>query len=402
MSLIGRTIDRAHERRDSVDKAKQDFLTWSGVYSHERAGLNTTGIPVDTITALKHSAFWACVNLIADSVAGLPWGTFESQKESRVPYPEPPVMAKPNPELTPFELRHQGTVALVASGNFYARKLFDRRGRLGELWPYKIGTVHPYRAKNAAGPAVRFRVNGGDELTPDDILHIRAFTLPGELEGLSPVAMMEQTIATGLAAGQYGGSYFGNAATPSVVITAQPGTSRPEAEEMVDAFIEGNAGLGRQHKPIVLAGAEIKQLQADPEKAMLIEVQRFIVNEVCRWCRVPPHMVMDIDRSTSWGSGIDQQTLGFLKFTLLAWLVRWEQAINPLLGNPAAFVRWNLDGFLRADLKTRYEAYKIGREGRWLSANDVLRKEDEPPIEGGDYYSNPSLTPPARKLGGSE
>jgi HK97 family phage portal protein len=135
-------------------------------------------------------------------------------------------------------------------------------------------------------------------------------------------------------------------------------------------------------------------ISVSPDDAQMIATREFSIEDVARWFGVPPHMIGSTAKVTSWGSGIEQLSIGFVTYTLLPWLKRWEQAIRrDLIGNKRRyFAEHNVDGLVRGDIKTRYEAYSIGRQMKWLSANDVRRFENLNPILGGDAYENPAIT----------
>ncbi len=160
-------------------------------------------------------------------------------------------------------------------------------------------------------------------------------------------------------------------------------------EKTRDMVASRYTGKGNAGRPLVLfGGTTAKALSINPVDAQFLETRKFQVTDIARWFRVPPHMIGDVEKSTSWGTGIEQQTLGFAKFTLQPWIARLEAADSALLTRPQ-FLRFNLNAFLRADLLTRYRAYALGRAGGWLSANDIRVHEDDPRIDGGDVYLAP-------------
>jgi HK97 family phage portal protein len=136
-----------------------------------------------------------------------------------------------------------------------------------------------------------------------------------------------------------------------------------------------------------------KQLAMDNEKAQLLESRNFGVGEICRLYKIPLHMVQHQDKSSSWGSGIEQMSLGYVIYTLMAWIKRHEAAMMRDLLLPSErknlYIEFNVSGLLRGDQKARYEAYAIGRNWGWLSVNDIRRLENMSPITGGDRYLTP-------------
>jgi HK97 family phage portal protein len=397
MSILRRAVERHPEQR-SIESYRDSFLTFKGVF-----GVNppatANGIYVTKDAALNLSAVWACVNLIANVVAGLPWDSFIKQGQQRIPQPDPTWMMRPNPEITDFEMRHEMTSDLLLGGNTFALKVHDRQNELRELWPLANARVRPFRdsAKDANGNTasiLRYSIDGREEYGQNDILHIKAFALPGMLRGYDPITYMSGSVGNALAANEFSNAFFGNAATPSGVLEMPEGTNETQAKATWDVFRDTNGGIKNAGNPAVLTGAKWVPISVNPEQAQLIATQMHGINEICRWFGVPPHMVEDMSsKASNWGTGLEQQMMGFLTFTIMPWLVRWEKALNPLLPQQGAYIKWNLDGLLRADLKTRYESYLIGREGRWLCADDVLAMEDRSPLPNGQgqIYANPLI-----------
>jgi hypothetical protein len=102
-----------------------------------------------------------------------------------------------------------------------------------------------------------------------------------------------------------------------------------------------------------------------------------------------------VDKSTSWGTGIEQQTIGFVQYTLMPWLVRFEQAMEDSLLPPALEVKWVLNGLLRGDTVQRFAAYRVGIASRFLLPNEARALEDMAPLPGGDQFPDPTTSNPS-------
>jgi hypothetical protein len=141
----------------------------------------------------------------------------------------------------------------------------------------------------------------------------------------------------------------------------------------------------------------IETVGVPPEEAQFLETRKFQVSEIARWFRIPPHMVGDLDKATF--SNIEHLSIDFVVHTLRPWLVRSEQALTRDLltqqEQETFFVEYLVEGLLRGDTKSRYEAYSVGRQNGWLSANDIRRLENMNPINGGDIYLVPLNMVPA-------
>jgi len=132
------------------------------------------------------------------------------------------------------------------------------------------------------------------------------------------------------------------------------------------------------------------QIGISPEDSQMLETRKFQVGEIARIFRVPPHMIGDVEKSTSWGTGIEQQNIGFITYSLRSWMVRWEQAIHQTLLSADErkdyFAEHLVDGLLRGDAQTRYKNYQIARQNGWLSGNDIRVLENMDPVDGLDAY----------------
>ena len=140
---------------------------------------------------------------------------------------------------------------------------------------------------------------------------------------------------------------------------------------------------------VLEGGTTWQSLSINPEDAQMLESRRFSVEEICRFFGVPPHMVGHTENSTSWGTGLEQQTLAFQKFTLRRRLKRIEQAVNKQLVSEGdrvrgLFVEFNLEGLLRGDSASRSNFYQSGLSNGWMTINEVRRLENLPPVSGGD------------------
>jgi HK97 family phage portal protein len=139
---------------------------------------------------------------------------------------------------------------------------------------------------------------------------------------------------------------------------------------------------------VLSGGFKWKPITITPEESQFLETRKFQVTEIARLFGVPPHMIGDLERSTSWGTGIEQQSIGFVTYTLRPWLTRIESALSKQLPG-GQFVKFNVDGLLRGDSKSRHESYRLGLDGGYYSPNEVRAWEDLAPIENGDSYRQP-------------
>ena len=204
----------------------------------------------------------------------------------------------------------------------------------------------------------------------------------------------------GLAYEEYSARLFSNGANLNGVLETPQAMSDQALKRFREIWQQNYGGLGNAGKTAILEqGMKWQNIGIAPKDSEFINSRKFQLTEIARIFRVPPHMLADLERSTF--SNIEHQSLEFIRDTIRPWLVRWEQALTRDLIPPedraTYFVEFLIDGLLRGDLKTRYDAYAIGRNNGWLSANDIRRMENMNPLppEEGDVYLIPLNMVPA-------
>jgi HK97 family phage portal protein len=191
-----------------------------------------------------------------------------------------------------------------------------------------------------------------------------------------------------LAAEEYGSKFFANGATPGGVLE-HPNTIK-DIQRVKDAWNAEYRGTGNANKIAILEeGMSFKAVGIAPEQAQFLESRKFQIAEIARIFRVPLHMIGDLEKSSF--SNITQQSLEFVMYTLNPWVRRWEDSMQAALLLPGEktriMIRFNVDGLLRGDYKSRMDGYAVGRQNGWLSANDIRSLEKLnmiPAEEGGD------------------
>src|SRR4029077_3560312 len=235
-----------------------------------------------------------------------------------------------------------------------------------------------------------------EPLTDDEILHIPGLGYDG-LKGLSRIAYGRQFMGVGLAAEQFGGRLFGSGSLIGGVLQTEKKLDQTQANVIKQNWRERMTGLARAHEIAVLdSGLKFQPISIPPEDSPVIETRRFAVEEVARFYGVPPHLVGAVEKSTSWGAGIAEQSLGFVRYTLSEYMVPFEQRVTKELLPPGQVAEFDTDRILRGDAAARWAVYATAKAIGCFSANDILRKEGEPPIPGGDVYAGAQLpAPPA-------
>ena len=394
MGLFGRSRDAPkQERRNAPSKEMQDFIRGVDV---DFGGNSNSGVRVDELRAMQTSAVYACVKILAETVASLPLHLYKKGKNGKNETAEQhPLFSclyeTPNDEMTSFEFRETMMTSLLLWGNAYARKI-KKNGHVTELWYLKPNLMTVERDTQTG----KIKYTYSDDITnqtyvyrPDQVFHLKSLSIDG-VTGLSPIAQAREAVGLSLATEEYGAKFFGNGARPGGVLE-HPGILK-DPEKLRESWNKVYQGTRNSHKVAVLEeGMKYHTIGIAPEDAQFLETRKYQVNEICRIFRVPPHLVGDLERATF--SNIEHQSIEFVQHTICPWLVRWEQAISRSLLDEKErllyFAKFNVDGLMRGDYKSRMEGYAVGRQNGWLSANDIRGLEDLPPIpkeQGGDVY----------------
>jgi HK97 family phage portal protein len=385
------------------DLSESDWMRGTPLWSRETA----SGRSVTPGESLQLVAVFACVSLIAETIGTLPLIVYRNLpnngRERDPQHPMYPVLhTRPNPEMTSVEYREAMVGHLALRGNAYSQKLPLRNGGW-ELWPLRPDRMTVFRD----GRHLRYlyTLPSGEQrkLAPSEVMHIRGMSSDG-LIGYSRVTLAREAIGVGLALEEYSARLFSNGAQPGGVLQTPGALSAPAYERLKSSWEAAHQGLDNAHRVAILEeGVEFKSVSLSAVDAQFLEQRRYSRSEIATLFRVPPHMIGDVERSTSWGTGIEQQGIGFVTHTLRPYLVRIEQRIGlDLMPEPTHFAEFLVDGLLRGDLKTRMESYALMRMWGLRSANDIARLENWTPIpadQGGDTLLVPMNMTPARQIG---
>lgn len=381
-------------KRSSVDLAHPRDPALARLFG---AASNTTaGVSVTPDSAQSATGVWACVDLIASSIASLPLHLYEREDDGgrnrKRDHPLYELMHDaPNPDQTAFEWREMMMGHLLLRGNAYSLMLASNAGRITALVPMHPDRVRPFWHKERVWYDYRDRNGVTRILSADEVLHIRGRPRD-RLTGMSPIEEMRNVIGMSLAAEDYGATFFRNGAAPLGVLEHPGELGEEAAKQLRESWDEIHRGARNSHKVAVLEeGLEYKQIGIANRDAQFLETRRFQLEEQARIYRVPPPMIGILDRATF--SNSEQQALFFEQHTIRPWLVRFEQACRQRLlsdrERATLYLEFDTAGLLRADTQARAQYYREMFMIGALSQNDIRRRENEERIEGGDRYYVP-------------
>jgi HK97 family phage portal protein len=342
--------------------------------------------------AMGLSAFYACVTLLSDIIASFSLKAYRIKDGVQVPVDPQPTLFRngPWPEVTWFAWLWMMMESTAITGNGFGYiASHDDYGLPASIMP-----VHPdfvsivitdFQGKKWPKPMYTIL---GSEVPKDDMLHIKRYPQAGFAWGMSPVQKAAATIGLGLAAQKYGYRYFNDSANPSGILTTEQDLTEAQAKREMKKWIQSHGG--RRLPAVMSGGLEWQPISITPEESQFLQTRANQVSEVARYFRIPPHMIGDSTKATSWGSGIENLTLGFVKFTLWPWLTAIEQEVTRLLPR-SQVAKFDIDELMRGDVQTRWESYRIGRDTGAYSANDILKMEGRKTIGAiGDIRLQPA------------
>lgn len=359
---------------------------------------SAAGMSVNANTAMRVAAVYACVRLISGAVANLPIEIKERiDDDTRVNRTDLSLWnvmrRKPNSWQTPSQFKRMMQAHVLLRGNAYAQ-IVQSRGRVIALLPLDPDRMKVTQSDDSTLSYTYRRRDGGSvKLKQSEVFHLVGLTLDG-VTGVSAITYARETIGLSMAQEKHGSTTFRNAARPSIVLS-HPGKLGQEGQEFLRASLdEYRQGGASEGKSLILEeGMTTSQISMTAEDAQWIESRKFSRTDIAMFFGVPPHMIGDTEKSTSWGSGIEQQSIGFVTYTLEDHLTTWEETTNrDLILEPSVYARFNRRALVRGDIKTRTDHYVKMLQWGVYNPNEVRAREDENPRPDGDVYYDPPNT----------
>jgi HK97 family phage portal protein len=386
VGLLARLIEaRSSPENPRTPLSNPDEWLWDALGAQR----TEAGISVTPKTALYSAAF-ACGNVLAQSVAQLPWDVYQRSGENRervqneIDYL---LHNEPNPEMTSYSFRYAMVMRCCFHGRFHAEIERNGAGRVRYLWPLFEKPVEQLRDVNKRLIGYKY----GDRRIPlQNVIHVPCIPLDGT-EGESILSQARNKIALELAAEKFGSKLFSQGTRPSGVLESDQTLKSDARKELSREWQALWAGTENAMKtPVLTGGLKWKQLSINPDDAQFLETRDFQVSDIARFFRVPGVLIGITDKTATYAS-VEQFLLSFAKFTLAPWLVAIEQEFNRKLfpSTVAMYSKLDMRGMERGDLKSRAEFYKTMSEIGPYTANKILSLEDENGFEGGDVHMQP-------------
>lgn len=368
-----------------------------------RQGNTASGAVVTEESAMRVAAAWRCVNIIAGAIATLPIDIIRRESETvRKPAVGHPLRriltVKPNTWQTPSEFRRMMQSHLLLRGNAYARKVFIGNQLVG-LIPLPTDRVTAEQLDSTAMQYKVMRKDGSSIIFPQrEIFHLRGMSLDG-VTGMSVLSNMRESLGLALQTEQAGARLFSNGILAGGVIKHPGKLSDNASRHLRESMEQRNQGSQNAGKWIVAEeGVTVESISLTAEDAQWLGTRDFQRYDIAMFYGVPPHMLGATEKTTSWGSGIEAQGIGFVTYTLTDWIKTWEESVKRDLLEEREWetvdARFNVNALMRGDFKTRWEGYVKGLQNCVYSPDDVRAMEDMNPRPdgGGGFYFEPPNT----------
>lgn len=368
-----------------------------------------SGKSVTVTTALALSTVWSCVRLISESIASLPCNVFSNDSYGDKVLARDNELYRilhksPNADMTSFDFWQALIASRMLWGNAYCLKTFRGRGSDRKLVSIELLRPDLMSIKCHDDGRITYVYNdlyGQEEYTEDQIIHFKGFSLDGRI-GLSTISYARNTFASSMAQEETSGKLFSNGMRPGGALTL-PNVLKSEQREQIRASIsEQVGGVSKTGGMIILEGGmTYTPLSIKPEDAQMLESRAFSVEEICRWFGVPPSLIGHTEKSTTWGTGIEQINLGFLTYTLQPIIKSIEQELKKSLFSAGSdlFAEFSVEGFLRSDSTGRAALYSSAAQNGWMSREEIRRKENLPYVKGSEALTVQAALVPLDLLG---
>lgn len=377
MSFIRRGI----ETRAGVNYYSQSYNPLNLLYG-QTSLWSSAGERVDEVTSLSIASVLSCVSLLADSVATMPLKCTVRKPDGGIDVvPTPEFLVNPDPANTnKFEYVHSTMISLALHGNAYTLISRDRSGNAIGLLP-----LHPYQVNVLADD----KFNGrkylflGNEIPREDMLHIRWFTPPQSLVGISPILQQRTMLGLALAMDRYLAQWYGEGGTPSGVLETEAPLTAEAAKNLRDTW---ESTTRKRRRPSVLShGLKWRPVQTSAVDMEFNATRDAVVAEIGRIFRIPPHM-LGVKGDGMTYQNVEAASLNFLIHTLQPWLTRLEIAFSTLIPDPNVNVHFDPAVLLRLDALTKARVELTRIQSGTLTANEARIDDGRSPYQGGDQF----------------
>ena len=339
---------------------------------------NESGTVVNQETAFQVNAIFSAVSLISDTISTLPVDSYIRLDGRRSAFrPRPAWVTQPDVDTTKEAFYGAVIVSMLLDGNAFIRVYSNRRGEINNM--VVLNPTDVTIRRNGLG-RVMYEIKGESRMvSSDNMIHIPDVVRPGAIRGVSRVEALKEDFGLSIALRNYAARFFGAGATTQGIIEYPSKLTAEQAKNLQEGFDARHKGWKRAHRTGILSGgATYKPTSVGNDQAQFIDSRRMAVEDVARAFNVPPHL-LGLPGTNTYAS-VEQNNLAWVTHCLRPIVQKMEGAFSPLMarypGGETAFIKFNLDGLLRADINSRMSASSTGLLSGFLTINDVRRLED--------------------------
>lgn len=387
---------RRRQERSSWSIADPAFVDFLGL------GTNLAGVQVSELSSLGVAAVWRAVSVLSSAIANLPLRTYREDEDGEhiqvTSFLDDPAGFE---AMTPYEWVETVMAHLLLHGNAFLLHVYGGAGQLMGLLP-----VHPCAvgirldSDVPGGKVFNLSLPGGPqlELTAVDLTHIPGLTTDPNGRGLSPIGVARNSMGTTIAGDRAAARLFGNGMLISGLVTPLEDLTEEEAKTIKEGLRAKMLGVDNAGDVAVInRQLKFEKWSMTPEDSQFIESRSFQIDEVSRIFGVPPHLLMEMTKQSSWGTGLIEQNQAWARYTLAGWTTRIEQRLSRLLPKPR-FCRFDYKGLLRPTPGEEINLLLAEVNGGLISLNEARKVLKLPPVADGDTLRlPPGQVPPAEQ-----
>jgi HK97 family phage portal protein len=343
---------------------------------------------VSPTTALTFSAVWAAMRLLSESISTLPVGVFrrEANGDTAELNNELAFLIKyqPNTYQNKITFYEKIIMDMLSDGNSYVQIIRNRNGRVLELLPLNYADINTYILDNKLYYS---NENSGETIDSNNILHFKMVTGPDGITGLSPIEQCKNAIGWGMDVQEYSSTFFKNGGKLSGILESDKALSEQAIDRLRNSFNKNYGTLSGSNQTAVLEeGLKYKSISVTPDQAQFLASRQFSIQEVARIFGLPPHLLKDLSASSF--NNIEMQSQEFVSYSLMPYIskIELEMSLKLFRRNMVGteYVKFNVNGLLRGNVKDRADYYKTAITNGWMSINEVREKEDLNKVSSGD------------------
>lgn len=344
----------------------------SPTYPSPAARTSTSRGSVGAGEALTISTVYRAIQIHAIAAKQISVGAWRNGQPIRS---TPPILLQPNLNVTRSAFIEQTVVSLASAGNCYWIKTFTDAGTVANL--EVLNPLDVVVESDTIGRVVAYRY-GSSRYLPAQIQHLSLLRVPGSPTGLGPIQAAQVELRGAIDLRDYSSNWFEDGDIPTGILKSDAHLTADAAAQAKAQWAESQGA--RAGVAVLGAGLDYKPIFLSPADAQFLESQKFTVSQVARLFGVPASLMLAaVEGSSTTYANVEQDWLGYIRFSLMSYLVEIEDAFTAILPRGTE-ARFNIEALLRADTTTRYGAHKLALDGGWMTIDEIRAIEHLGPM----------------------